>query len=92
MSFPIDGCEEKKDGIHHTFGECFINPKEALLYDRKTPYEELSRYIVHCILHCNGLDDQTDSEKAVMREQENKALQFAKDKKVLLTNPDPLYT
>ena len=92
MSFPIDGQEEKKEHLHHTFGECFINPKEALLYNENAPFEELSRYIVHCILHCKGLDDQTDTEKQIMREQEDKALSFAKQKKILLTNPDPLYT
>lgn len=92
MSFPIDGASQRTDGTTHTLGECFINPKEAIAYCKLDPYKELSRYIVHCILHCTGLCDKTSKEKSAMRLLEDNALHHAEMKKVLLSNPHPLYT
>jgi ssRNA-specific RNase YbeY (16S rRNA maturation enzyme) len=90
MSFPIDGLEGKKEGSVHTLGECFINPLEAALFDKTNPYTELSRLLIHCILHLSGHTDQTDAEKKAMRSLEDSGLKRAKEKKVLLTNPRPL--
>ena len=92
MSFPIDGMEPKKEGLPHTFGECFVNPEEAKDYDQENPYTELSRYIIHCMLHCKGYEDDTQEKKQGMRALEDSAIKHARAKKVLLTNPNPLYT
>lgn len=86
ISFPIDGNSEKKPETTHIIGECFINPEEALGYAPQAPYQELSRYIVHCILHFIGYKDQTSLEKAKIREMEDSALSHAKSKKIFLSN------
>ncbi len=91
ISFPIDGLEVKQEGVHHTLGECFINPEEALNYSPENPYLELSRYIVHCILHFRGHTDETPKEKQAIHALEDLALDHAALKKVLLSNPHPLY-
>ena len=88
----MDGASKKETGSSHTLGECFINPKEAINFLPKNPYEEVSRYIIHCILHFIAHEDDTEEKKKACMELENKALFHAKEKKVLLTNPHPLYT
>lgn len=92
ISFPMEGTTEKKPGVLHILGECFINPQEAVNYNPEKPYEEVSRYIIHCILHFIGYKDYTKKDKDEMHILENKALNHTKKKKVLLTNPLPLYT
>ena len=92
ISFPMEGKDKKEEGVLHTLGECFINPKEALNYNPENPYEEVSRYIIHCILHFIGHVDGTRKEKDAMHILENRALEHIKNQKVLLTNPHPLYT
>ena len=77
---------------HHTLGECFINPQEAINFLPSDPYHETGRYIIHCILHLIGYEDKTDEEKANMRKLEDEALDHLKSKKMLLSKPDPLYT
>ncbi len=44
-----------------------------------TMIEELHRVIIHGILHLLGFDDQSDKEKAVMREKENYYLERLKN-------------
>ena len=44
-----------------------------------TIVEELHRVIIHGILHLLGFDDQSDEEKAVMREKENYYLERLKN-------------
>ena len=44
-----------------------------------TIIEELHRVIIHGILHLLGFDDQSDEEKAVMREKENYYLERLKN-------------
>ncbi|MCH9621368.1 MAG: Endoribonuclease YbeY [Chlamydiia bacterium] len=91
ITFPMDG-QDKSEDETHTLGECFINPKEALNYLPAAPYHELSRYIIHCILHLIGHEDKTDNQKEQMRKLEDKALDYLESKKMLLSKPDPLYT
>ena len=92
ISFPMDGNNKNISGSNHTLGECFINPQEAINYLPEDPYEELSRYIIHCILHFIGHEDYNEEDKKAMHNLENLALSHAKEKKVLLSNPHPLYT
>lgn len=92
MTFPIDGTSIKEEGILHTIGECFINPQEAIHFLPENPYRELSRYIIHCILHLAGYCDDTQDQQDEMRHLEDLALEHAEKKKVLLSNPHPLYT
>lgn len=76
ITFPMDGIEYKKNA-YHILGEAFICPKTALIYAKNAgidPYEELYRYVVHCILHLIGYDDINPKDRAKMKRKENSCL------------------
>lgn len=88
ITFPIDR-EDPKGYL----GEVFICPKAALIYTQENggdPYIELSRYIIHTLLHLLGHDDQSAQERKKMRYLENKYLNLLKTKDLLLKNPKSL--
>jgi probable rRNA maturation factor len=69
---PESGC-----AVSHLYGEIYICPEEAQSNAHRfhTAWpEELVRYLVHGILHLQGLDDATPSERRKMRRHENKWL------------------
>jgi probable rRNA maturation factor len=58
-------------------GEVLINPNAARSYARRhdIPYdEELSRYVVHGLLHWFGHDDRTRAQQLTMRRLEDRLL------------------
>jgi len=58
-------------------GEIFVAPSQARQYARRhgVPYlEELSRYVVHGLLHWTGKDDQTAAQQRAMRRMEDALL------------------
>ena len=58
-------------------GEIFISTDDARLNAKKyktTLNEEITRLIIHGILHILGYDDQITSEKNIMKRMENKLL------------------
>lgn len=62
---------------HHVLGEAFICPKTALDYAMThsiDPWEEVTRYIIHCILHLVGYEDKTVRGRSLMRRKENALL------------------
>jgi probable rRNA maturation factor len=59
ISFPIDEAH---------LGEVFVCPKAALSYAK--PYEELSLYVIHGLLHCLGFDDLEPAARRMMRKKE----------------------
>lgn len=70
LSFRYDG--------EDVVGEVLIAPRQAQRYAKThdVPYlEELSRYVVHGILHWTGLDDRTAAQQRVMRRAEDRLLQ-----------------
>ncbi len=76
ITFPLDSPlhQKKTDRI---LGEAFICPKTALTYAKRLridPYEELYRYLVHCILHMIGYDDIHPNERAKMKRKERTCL------------------
>ena len=74
ISFPID---------QETLGEIFVCPQTALNYaalHEISPYEELSLYIIHGLLHLLGFDDLTPSDKRIMRKNEKKCMALCKQK------------
>jgi probable rRNA maturation factor len=76
ITFPLDPPSDKKS-FHHILGEVFICPKTALTYATRfqiNPYEELYRYLIHCILHLIGYDDIRPADLAKMRRKERACL------------------
>jgi probable rRNA maturation factor len=72
ITFPIDSSKKEK-GSYHILGEAFICPKIALEYSERhqiDPFEELHRYIIHCILHLVGYNDLHTAERARMKKKE----------------------
>jgi probable rRNA maturation factor len=65
-------------GLHEQIvGEVLINPSAARAYARRhgIPYdEELSRYVVHGLLHWLGHEDRTRAQQQKMRAMEDRLL------------------
>lgn len=76
----------------HILGEAFISPKAAIRFlkdraeDSDLLYEEISRYVIHSLLHMLGYDDQTPEERKKMRVKENQALCMLREKHALLSD------
>ncbi|MBM3201922.1 MAG: rRNA maturation RNase YbeY [Chlamydiae bacterium] len=90
ITFPIDGPEPQTSPS--ILGEAFICPKTGIAYNPSSPYEELTLYIVHCLLHLIGYDDIEPEDEKVMREQERICLDLLKKEKKILTNGAATYT
>lgn len=86
ISFPLDGQEKSSTG-YHVLGEIFVCPKAALLYKPHSPYEELSLYVVHGLLHLLGYDDIEPAMRKKMRAAEKKQMNNLKIKNLLLKAP-----
>lgn len=85
ISFPIDLPVHKKTGCH-LLGEAFICPKQAIACCKTyktSPYEELSLYVIHCVLHLIGYDDIKQKDKSIMRKKEKSYLMLFKKKKII---------
>lgn len=70
---------------HHILGEIFICPKVAETYAKNhnlSEKEELLRYLIHGILHLNGLDDATEAEYNLMKKKENEILLLLEKKQL----------
>ena len=73
----VNGLWPQASGLRPIIGEILIAPQQARAYAarHKIPYrEELSRYVVHGLLHWLGRRDGTPQEQMVMRKQENALL------------------
>ncbi len=86
ISFPIDrpGDSQEKYSV---LGEVFVCPEVGIEYarnDKKAPYIEVSLYVVHGLLHLLGFDDQKEEERMIMQDEENSAMEYLKENKVLL--------
>ena len=67
----------KQRGRRQVVGEIVIAPAQAQAYARthKIPYQlELSRYVVHGILHWLGYEDRTAAQQRQMRKREDELL------------------
>lgn len=88
ISFPIDSLKESDSDGYCILGEIFICPEVALTYSQNhivDPYQELSLYLIHGLLHLLGYDDQSPKEEKIMRSEEEKCLAFLEEEKCLLT-------
>ena len=81
MAFPI----EKMPG-YHILGDVFVCPAVAINFANSNEidvYEEVSRYLVHGLLHLIGYEDDIDKREEMFRVQEN-LLQCALNKDQLV--------
>lgn len=94
ISFPLDAPNIKKS-TPTILGEVFICPKVGISYAMEhhlDPYEEVSRYLVHGILHLIGYDDLEPTAKKKMRRKENQCLKLlASQGKLLSKKSHPRY-
>lgn len=82
ITLPID-TEESED--YNFLGEVFVCPKAALDFTQTSmPYEEVSLYLVHTLLHLLGYKDEEESDQKVMREKEAHYLGQLKEQNLLL--------
>ena len=73
---PTDVLSFRYDG-EPVIGEILIDPSQARAYAvrHKIPYaNELSRYVVHGLLHWMGHEDRTKAQQAKMRKMEDRVL------------------
>ena len=88
ISFPIDEPRAKSSGKdYHVLGEIFVNPQAALLYASNKgscPYEELSLYVVHGLLHLLGYDDIEPKDRKLMRQAEQENMNIIKTLNLLI--------
>ena len=88
ITFPIDPPGISKSETPQILGEIFLSPIAALEFSPDSPYEELSLYIVHGILHLIGFDDIEDNEREIMRSEEIRILSHLKEKKLILSSTE----
>lgn len=65
-------------------GEIFICPQAAINYNPQRPYEEVSLYILHSLLHLLGYEDIDKKKRAVMRKEEKRLMKLANKNRCLL--------
>lgn len=75
MTFPLDSS---------FLGEFFICPKVAIEHNPQNPYEEITLYIIHCILHLLGYEDTETKKKALMRREEKRLMKLAHQHQCIL--------
>lgn len=78
ISFPLDD---------QHLGEIFVCAKTAVEYAEKRnllPYEELSLYVIHGILHCLGFDDLEPVARRVMRKKEKRCMDFIRTQDLVI--------
>ncbi|NDE62821.1 MAG: rRNA maturation RNase YbeY [Chlamydiae bacterium] len=82
---PYDPPGLKKE--HHFLGEVFICALVAKEWAKKIgadPYDELTLYIIHTLLHLSGLEDTTPEKAKKMRVAEKKVFEHLKSVQVSL--------
>lgn len=84
ISFPMDSLPD-----YRMLGDVFACPEVAIAYakkHKKEPYQELTLYIVHGLLHLMGYDDMEKKDRLKMRAAEKRHMQHLK-KHHLWLNP-----
>lgn len=86
ITLPIDSPDTPQP--YHLLGEIFICPKTALSYainHSQDPFEELTLYIIHGLLHLIGYDDIEEKDERIMRKKEKECMESLKKEKLLLS-------
>lgn len=79
LSFPIDNDENEG---YLVLGDSFICPQTAIEYaaaHNADPYEEVTLYIVHCLLHLMGYDDISLKDQKKMRAAESRHMEHLQE-------------
>ncbi|MEM7175721.1 MAG: rRNA maturation RNase YbeY [Chlamydiota bacterium] len=87
ISFPLDAPTASPPG-DSILGEIFVCPRIAIDYattHQLNPYDEVSLYLIHGLLHLIGYTDTEPKKRAEMRRQEKACLCYLEEKKALLT-------
>jgi probable rRNA maturation factor len=87
ITFPIDPPNVQPEMGEATLGEVFVCPKVGMEYDKDSPWEEVSLYIIHGILHLIGYEDEEEEDRKKMRDAEAELLAVLKKKNLVLSNP-----
>ncbi|WP_213318637.1 rRNA maturation RNase YbeY [Chlamydiifrater volucris] len=90
ITVPIDAPGEPSSP--HVLGEIFIDPKAAHRYlsrqakeiTEEALYKEITRYVVHSILHLVGYDDIAPEDRRKMRRKENFYLSLLEEAALIL--------
>jgi len=83
ISFPID---------NQHLGEIFVCPAAAIAYTGKRkldPYEELTLYVVHGLLHLLGFDDLEEKARRIMRKKEKSCMRHLNKLGIAITSIQP---
>lgn len=91
ISLPLDQYDVYGDD-HHILGEVFINPAAAEDFLKRqghpinslSLYEELTRYLIHTLLHLCGYDDINLEDRKKMKRKENQLLCTLKKRDLLI--------
>lgn len=84
ISFPMDSDEEAG---YRILGEIFVCPRTAIQYAKEhqlDPYEELTLYIIHGLLHLMGYDDVRKEDQQKMRAAEQRCISYLQEMHILL--------
>lgn len=87
ITLPVD--DFYLPGHHHVLGEAFICPKVAIDYVsnlKSNTYNELTLYLVHCLLHLVGYDDLKPKDKKIMRAKEKSHMAYLIKNHLLIKN------
>ncbi len=89
ISFPIDDQDDQSYPM--ILGELFICPQAALEYcdseKHLDPYDEISLYVVHGILHLLDYDDIDPKDREMMRAKEKEIIDELARSNLLLSTP-----
>ena len=94
MLSTLERCQDPADLSEissKNLGEIFVCPKTAINYaslHKKDPYEELTLYIVHGLLHLLGYDDLQTQERRTMRRREAYHMKALSQKGLTLSPKD----
>jgi probable rRNA maturation factor len=84
ISFPMDDLDELG---YRVMGEIFVCPEVAIKYAESKhadPYDEISLYVVHGLLHLMGYDDIKIKDRKEMRKAEERHMSSLKEHKLCL--------
>lgn len=86
ISFPMDN----EEGEYHILGEVFLCPQVAIEYVNKEathgPYEEVTLYLIHSMLHLLGYQDGEEEERKKMHNKQEQYLCALLEKKIFLSS------